>query len=262
MYSAAIYKDKTTSLSEASTNKLEMICQKLELSPDDHVVEIGTGWGGFAIYAAEQFGCTVTTTTISDEQYALACERVKQSSASDRITVLNRDYRLLNGTYDKLVSIEMIEAIGHQYFSTFFEVCSRLLKENGKAIIQAITLADQQFDRAKHEVDFIKRFIFPGCCIPSVTALVQAASSASDLHLESLEDYSAHYAKTLKDWRIAFNKHSDQLNEIGYQHHFQRLWNYYLAYCEGGFAEHYLQSKHFTFVKPGYRNKDFEALGY
>ena len=262
MYSAAIYKDEHCSLSEASIHKLDVICQKLELSEKDHVVEIGTGWGGFAIHASEHYGCRVTTTTISDEQYQLACERAQQSPAADRITILNKDYRLLEGKFDKLVSIEMIEAIGHQYFTTFFKVCSQLLKDNGKAVIQAITLADQQFHRAKREVDFIKRYIFPGCCIPSVTALTQAATSASDLHLESMEDYSAHYAKTLHDWRIRFNEHSDALATKGYQHAFQRLWNYYLAYCEGGFAEHYLQSKHFTFVKPGYRNKDFEALGY
>ncbi len=262
MYSAAIYESSETDLETASAHKLDVICKKLELEPSDHIIEIGTGWGGFAIYAAEHYGCEVTTTTISDEQYALAVERAKQSPAKDRITILNKDYRLLEGTYDKLVSIEMIEAVGHQFYKEFFSVCSRLLKPSGVGLIQAITVEDQEFDRAKREVDFIKKFIFPGCCIPSVTALLEAATASSDLHLHSLEDYSAHYARTLADWRNLFNKNIDAIEAEGYSKPFQRLWEFYLSYCEGGFAERYIQSKHLTFVKPHYRNAEFEQLGY
>ncbi|MBM3351727.1 MAG: class I SAM-dependent methyltransferase [Betaproteobacteria bacterium] len=237
MYSSAIFERPGMTLAEAQAAKLEAICRKLALGPQDHVLEIGTGWGGFALHAAGKYGCRVTTTTISPNQHALATERVRAAGLADRVSVLLRDYRDLEGAYDKLVSIEMIEAVGHQYFGEFFRVCERRLHPGGRMLLQSITIADQRYEQAKREVDFIKRYIFPGCCIPSVTALASEMTGASRLRIVALEDIGPHYATTLARWRENFLGNAPRVRALGYPDTFIRMWQYYLSYCEGGFAE-------------------------
>jgi cyclopropane-fatty-acyl-phospholipid synthase len=253
MYSCGVFPRADASMREASETKLDLICAKLDVSPEDHLLEIGTGWGGFAIHAATRYGCRVTTTTISQKQFELARARVADEGLSDRIEVLRSDYRDLKGVYDKLVSIEMIEAVGHHYFDAFFETCGRLLRPNGKMLLQAITIADQDFERHRRDVDFIKRYIFPGCCIPSVTALVDSATRASDLRLFHLEDITQHYARTLQKWREAFHQRREEVQSLGFPQRFVRMWDFYLGYCEGGFSERYLGDVHMVLVKPSWR---------
>ncbi|MBP6918455.1 MAG: class I SAM-dependent methyltransferase [Legionellaceae bacterium] len=250
MYSSAMFPTEDADLNTAARYKLDVICKKLDLKPNDTVLEIGAGWGGFALHAAEHYGCKVVTTTISQQQYDLAKQRIADKNLSHQITLLQQDYRHLTGTYDKIVSIEMIEAVGHQYYATFFSTCSRLLKPNGQILIQAITIQDQVFDRAKHEVDFIKRSIFPGSCIPSVTSLLTAMTRASDLRLFHLEDIGLHYAKTLRIWRERFFQAQENVTALGFDNAFIRLWDFYFSYCEAGFAEGYLGDMQLHFVKP------------
>lgn len=254
MYSSGIFPSNDASMEEASLNKLKIICEKLNLSEQDHVVEIGTGWGGFAIYAAKHYGCRVTTTTISQQQYNLAEIRIKDEGLEDKITLLLKDYRDLKedyeGSFDKLVSIEMIEAVGWKFYNTFFSHCCSLLKPEGTALIQAITIADQRYDQARKDVDFIQRYIFPGSCIPSVTALVNASTQASDFSLIQAQDFGQHYARTLKAWHDTFDENSDQVSELGYSDDFKRMWKFYLSYCEGGFAERSIGVNHLVFAKP------------
>jgi cyclopropane-fatty-acyl-phospholipid synthase len=248
-YSCGIFKQDDSSLMSASIAKYDRICQKLQLKPSDHVVEIGSGWGGFALYAAEVYGCRVTTITISDAQYRYARRKIKSSPMADRIQILRRDYRHMKGKFDKLVSIEMIEAVGHQYYPVFFATCSQLLKDSGMMLIQAITIADNAFNQHKKSVDFIKRYIFPGCCIPSQTALSQAAAT-TDLRLFHLEDITPHYAKTLRAWRERFLANLDKIKAMGLGNRFIRMWIFYLCYCEGGFEERYLGDIQLLFTKP------------
>lgn len=255
MYSSAIFDQDTASLQAASERKLQVICEKLALKPDDHVIEIGTGWGGFAIYAAKHYGCHVTTTTISEQQYLLAKERVMAEGLQNQITLLKQDYRHLQGQYDKLVSIEMIEAVGHQYYDTYFNKVSQLLKPNGVALIQAITIADQRYDSAIRSVDFIQRYIFPGSNIPSNTAMLNSMTRASDLRLVDLQDIGLHYATTLRHWRENFFANIEAVRQLGYSEAFIRMWDFYLSYCEGGFAECALGDVHLLLAKPGYRIK-------
>lgn len=255
MYSSAIFDEDTSSLQAASELKLKTICEKLQLTPDDRVIEIGTGWGGFAIYAAKHYGCHVTTTTISEQQYSLAKERVISEGLQDQITLLKQDYRHLQGQYDKLVSIEMIEAVGHQYYDTYFNKVSQLLKADGVALIQAITIADQRYDRAIRSVDFIQRYIFPGSNIPSNTAMLASMTRASDLRLVDLQDIGLHYATTLRHWRENFFANIEAVRQLGYSEAFIRMWDFYLSYCEGGFAECALGDVHLLLAKPGYRIK-------
>lgn len=250
MYSAGTYPTAQSSLFDASVNKLERICKKLNLSANDHLVEIGTGWGGFAIHAAKHYGCKVTTTTISQEQFNFAQARIAAEGLSDRIELLFKDYRDLQGQYDKLVSIEMIEAVGHQYFDQYFETCARLLKPDGSMLIQAIVMPEERYLEARDSVDFIKRYIFPGCCIPSVGAMLQAISRKTDLRLFNVEDQTPHYAMTLRDWWQNLKARQDQALEQGYSHQFLRMWQYYLCYCEGGFTERVIQSMQLVFTKP------------
>lgn len=237
MYSCALFERQEMTLAQASTAKLDTICRKLALGPQDQVLEIGTGWGGLALHAAAHYGCRVTTTTISPSQHQLATERVQAAGLGKRITVLLEDYRDLKGSYDKLVSIEMIEAIGHQYFGEFFRCCARRLVPGGRMLLQSITIADRHYARARDEVDFIKRYIFPGCCIPAVSALAQAMADSSDLRLLHLEDIGPHYATTLARWRGNFFANLDQVRALGYPESFCRMWEYYLSYCEAGFTE-------------------------
>lgn len=250
MYSSAIYPDADSSLEAASQHKLKVICERLQLGPEDHVIEIGSGWGGFALYAAQQYGCHVTTTTISENQYALAQQRIAAAGLSDKITLLKRDYRQLEGQFDKLVSIEMIEAVGWQFYETFFATCSRLLKPDGRALIQAITITDQRYEQARQNVDFIQRYIFPGSCIPSIQALLTASGEASDLRLIEQQDYAEHYARTLKAWWERFQVNREAIAALGYDETFQRMWQFYLCYCEGGFRERSIGVSHLLFAKP------------
>lgn len=255
MYSCGIFEKADTTMEQASIAKLKRICDKLALRESDHVVEIGTGWGGFAIFAAKNYGCKVTTTTISRNQHEWAKQRIKEEGLDDRITLLFEDYRNLKGNYDKLVSIEMIEAVGHQYYDTFFEKCARLVKRDGMMLIQAITIADQRYEQAKKSVDFIQRYIFPGSCIPSNTALLSSATRASDLRLFHLEDIGPHYASTLRHWREQLFRNRDKVLERGYPESLIRMWDFYLSYCEGGFQERSISDVHLLFTLPGNRSE-------
>jgi cyclopropane-fatty-acyl-phospholipid synthase len=237
MYSCALFERPGMSLAQASRAKLEAACRKLSLGPSDHVLEIGTGWGGFALHAASRHGCRVTTTTISPSQFEFAREQVRKAGLEGRVTVLLEDYRDLSGRFDKLVSIEMIEAIGHAQFEEFFRRAAERLAPSGRLFLQSITIADRHYLRARDEVDFIKRHVFPGCCIPSVAALAQAMAAASDLRIVHLEDIGPHYATTLAHWRRNFLAHVDEVRALGHPETFIRLWEFYLAYCEAGFAE-------------------------
>ena len=237
MYSSAVFERPDMTLEEASVAKLDRICRKLDLQPGDRVLEIGTGWGGFALHAAGRYGCHVTTTTISREQHALARERIDAAGLGERITLLTDDYRDLRGAYDKLVSIEMIEAVGHEYYDTYFRSCSDLLKPDGRMLLQAITIADQQYEAARDSVDFIKRHIFPGCCIPSIAAISASVARASKLRIVGLDDIGPHYTTTLSHWRANLLRNADRARALGYGDAFLRMWEFYFSYCEAGFAE-------------------------
>lgn len=256
MYSSAVYAPGIDHLETASTHKLDRICRKLDLKPADHVLEIGTGWGGFAIHAARHYGCRVTTTTISSEQYELAGRRFAAAGLSDRITLLKQDYRDLTGSYDKLVSIEMIEAVGYDYLPTYTAALNRLVKADGLMLLQAITIEDARFKDAVRKVDFIKRYIFPGSFIPSVTAILEAMSRTSDCRLFHLEDIGPSYARTLAEWSRRFESNLDRVRALGYPERFIRMWRYYLAYCEGGFRERVLGNAQMLFVKPDNRRPE------
>lgn len=249
-YSCALFEREDSTLRDASLAKNERICQKLQLAPTDHVLEIGTGWGSFAMHAAQHYGCRVTTTTISQQQYELARQRIAAAGLAERITVLLEDYRELTGQYDKLVSIEMIEAVGHAFYDTYFRCCSNLLKPEGMMLLQAITIADQQYERAKRSVDFIQRYIFPGSCIPSVTAICTALTRATDLRLFHLEDLTPHYATTLRHWRERLFANIERVRALGYPETFIRMWEYYLCYCEGGFHERAIGDVQMLLTKP------------
>ena len=255
MYSSAIFNANTPNLQAASELKLKTICDKLDLKSTDHVVEIGTGWGGFAIYAATHYGCRVTTTTISKQQYELAKARVEAAGLEGKITLLLEDYRHLTGTFDKLVSIEMIEAVGHQFYDAYFAKVGSLLKADGLALIQAITIADQRYENAKKSVDFIQRYIFPGSCIPSNTAMLNSVTKTSDLRLFDLEDIGPHYATTLKLWRENFFANIKEVRKLGYTEEFIKMWDFYLSYCEGGFVERALGDVHLLLAKPENRRE-------
>ena len=250
MYSCGIFHDQQTTLQEASEAKLARICQKLQLKPTDHLLEIGTGWGGFALYAAKHYGCRVTTTTISKQQYDYARQRVLDAGLEDRITLLFDDYRELNGSYDKLVSIEMVEAIGHRYYDAYFNKCSELLKPDGMMLLQSITISDQRYPVAKKSIDFIQRYIFPGGCLPSVAALGDAIARKTDMRIFHLEDIGPHYATTLHKWRERFFKNIGKVRQLGYPEGFIRMWEYYLCYCEGGFRQQTIGTIQLLLTKP------------
>jgi cyclopropane-fatty-acyl-phospholipid synthase len=254
MYSSAVFKNPHDSLYKGSIHKLETICQGLELTSQDHIIEIGSGWGGFAIYAAQHYGCKVTTTTISKEQHKYVKQKIKDLKLSHKINVLFSDYRHLKGQYDKLVSIEMLEAVGYQYYETYFKVCANLLKPQGLAVIQTITITDQRYEKAKRSVDFIQRYIFPGSCIPSITALQNSMTQSSDLKIYSIHDIGAHYARTLALWREEFFKRLKDVKALGFDDAFIRMWHFYFSYCEGGFQEKVISDIHLKLVKPEYRS--------
>jgi cyclopropane-fatty-acyl-phospholipid synthase len=250
MYSCALFERDGMTLEEASIAKLERVCQRLELGPEDRVLEIGTGWGGFAIHAAGTRGCHVTTTTISREQHDYAVERIRRAGLSDRVTVLMRDYRDLQGQYDKLVSIEMIEAVGWQHIGRFFAKCSELLTAHGAMLLQAITIDDRAYEVEKASRSFIKEYIFPGGCLPSMEVISRHVARRTDLQAVGLEDITDSYVETLRRWRANFAAHAPELGELGYDESFQRLWTLYLAYCEGGFAERRICDVQLLLAKP------------
>ncbi len=250
MYSSAMFASPDDDLDTASYRKLDTVCRKLALGPDDRVIEIGTGWGGFALHAARHYGAHVTTTTISREQHALASQRVAAAGLQDRVTLLLQDYRDLQGTYDKLVSIEMIEAIGAQYLDTFFGKLGSLLRPGGQALLQAITIEDHRYVQARDSVDYIKRFVFPGSFIPSLEAMYGAKTRASDLQVVHQEDFGLSYAYTLRAWRRRFMTRLPEVRAQGFDERFIRLWEFYLAYCEGGFLERSIGVSHLLMARP------------
>lgn len=251
MYSSAVFKEPSMSLEQASNYKKELICQKLQLKPMDHLVEIGSGWGGFAIYAAQHYGCKVTTITISQAQYDEAVARVEAAGLAHRVDVQLKDYRLLEGKFDKLVSIEMIEAVGEPYLPTYFQQCRNLLKPNGLALIQAITIEDARYKKALNTVDYIKRYIFPGSFIPCISVLTQTASEQK-LRLKQLEDIGQSYAQTIHHWRKNFLDAKAQVLALGFDENFIRMWDFYLCYCEGGFKEGVISDVHLLFEASAY----------
>lgn len=249
MYSSAIFPSADASLEEAQQFRLERICQKLNLGPDNHLLEIGTGWGALAIYAAKNFGCRVTTTTISAEQFDYTLAKIEAAGLTERITLLRSDYRLLSGQYDRLVSIEMIEAVGHKYLSGYFKKISQLLSDDGMALIQSITMNDQRYQSYKNNVDFIRKYIFPGGHLPSISLINRHIAEQTDMTLTHFEDITSHYARTLKEWQLRFVENFDQLPAEKYDLPFYRMWRYYLAYCEGGFLERAIGTSQIVFSK-------------
>lgn len=250
MYSAAQFRSSEDTLEQAQLNKLERICQKLALQPSDHLLEIGTGWGSMALYAAQNYGCKVTTTTLSREQFAFTRQRIDQLGLQDQVTLLLEDYRDLSGQYDKLVSIEMIEAVGHHFLPTYFKQCAHLLKSNGLMLLQAITIRDQRYEQAKNNVDFIQRYIFPGGALPCVQKMLEIVSRDTDMNLLHMEDFGLHYARTLRLWHENFRRAHGRLVELGYDQYFLRLWEFYLCYCEGGFLERTIGTAQLLLAKP------------
>jgi cyclopropane-fatty-acyl-phospholipid synthase len=259
-YSCAIFERSDSSLHDAQIAKFDAICRKLALSPRDHLVEIGTGWGGLAIHAAQQYGCRVTTTTISKEQFNYAKAKVERLGLTDRITLLFKDYRDLDGQFDKLVSVEMIEAVGANYIDEYFRKCSSLLKPSGAMLLQAITIQDQFYATALKSVDYIQRFIFPGSFIPSVTAIANSVLRATDMKIFHLEDIGPHYATTLRAWRERFFASLPAVRKLGLPDTFVRLWEFYLCYCEGGFAERQLGDVHMLLTKPDCRRESIATV--
>ena len=253
-YSAAIFEKGSTTLEEASIEKLDRICRKLQLSKSDKVIEIGTGWGSFAIHAAKKYGCHVTTTTISDAQFQYASKRIREEGLESNITILNKDYRDLKGEYDKLVSIEMIEAVGYEFIPNFFKTASSLLKSDGLMALQGITYNDQGFDKYKNSVDLIKRYIFPGSCLISINHITEVIKNKTDLTIVNFEDITSHYAETLKRWRVNFLNSIDQVKKMGFSESFINMWEFYFVYCEAGFAERHIGDVQIVFAKSNVRN--------
>lgn len=258
-YSCGIFDSAEATMEQASIAKMDAVCRKLELKPGDHLLEIGTGWGGLAIHAAGRYGCRVTTTTISRAQHALAAERIRAAGLEDRIELLLCDYRDLEGSYDKLVSIEMIEAVGHKYLDTYFHGCSRLLKPDGLMLLQSITIRDELYAQAIKSVDFIQRFVFPGGFLPSVAAMSASLARTTDLQMLHLQDIGLHYAQTLNRWRQRFFENIDAVRALGYPDSFVRLWEFYLCYCEGAFLERNIGNVQLLLAKPRNRRA---SLGY
>ena len=252
-YSSAYFERPDMTLEEASTAKLELVCEKLDLNPSDRVVEIGTGWGSFAVHAATTRGCRVTTTTISREQFDCARQRVRDAGVEHLVTVVDQDYRLLNGTYDKLVSIEMIEAVGWRDFGTFFERCSRLLAPDGAMLLQAITMDDRAYEVEKASKSFIRTFIFPNGCLPSIEVISRCLAKRTDLRLTDLQDLTGHYPQTLRHWRENVEQATPELDAMGYDERFRRIWRLYLSYCEAGFCERRISVVQAVLSKPRHR---------
>lgn len=257
-YSAGIFNQQTAAqnfphsqspMHSASLVKMDRICQKLQLHADDHVVEIGTGWGGLAIHMAKHYGCQVTTTTISQQQYDFAVQAIVSEGLEDRITVLLKDYRDLEGTFDKLVSVEMIEAVGHQFLDTYFSKCNALLKPQGTMLIQAILIGQQHYRSYRKGVDFIRAYVFPGGCLPSAVTIAQSVGRVTTMRMLDFEDMTQHYADTLMHWRNSFMQRLEEVRALGFDEYFIRLWHFYLCYCEAAFAERRCQSVQVMFAQ-------------
>lgn len=248
-YSSAVFAGSQQSLADASRNKMEMICEKLALSPQDHVLEIGSGWGALAIWMANYYGCRVTTTTISEQQFHYASQQVERMGLAGKVQVLRQDYRDLQGNYDKLVSVEMIEAVGHRYLSQFFQQCNRLIRPSGKMLLQVILTQDDHYNEYLRHVDFIRTYIFPGGSLPCYRVIDKKVRESTDLRVEDREDITVHYQRTLRCWRLQFENQLKQIKELGFDERFIRIWRYYLCYCEAGFAERHSTTEQIVFVK-------------
>ncbi|MFK7795313.1 MAG: class I SAM-dependent methyltransferase [Gammaproteobacteria bacterium] len=259
MYSSAYFRNENESLTSASEYKLKLICEKLDLQASDRVIEIGAGWGGFAIYAAQNYGCHVTTTTISDQQFDHATARVNTLKLTKRINVIKQDYRALSGSYDKLVSIEMIESVGHQYMDSYFSICNRLLKPSGAMLIQSITMSDYLFKDYINSTDFIRKYVFPGGCLTSTNSMMSSVAKHTDLTLYHSESFASSYARTLKMWHQNFHKNKDKVIELGYSTNFIRLWEYYIKYCQAGFENRIIDVHHLVLKKPDNRFNHLSA---
>ena len=253
MYSSAIFPSPEATLEQASTHKLDVMLDKLDVRPHHHLLEIGSGWGGLAIHAARTRGCRVTTTTISREQYEHTARRLAEEGLEDQVTLLNKDYRELSGRYDRLISVEMVEAVGADYLPRYLKTLDQLLAPQGLALLQAITVRDQRYEAARREMDFIKRYIFPGGFLPSPTVLLQNLTKHTSMNLVDLDDIGPHYARTLREWRQRFEASLDQVGKLGYDERFVRMWRYYLCYCEAGFAERTISTCHLLLAKPDAR---------
>ncbi|WP_197356375.1 SAM-dependent methyltransferase [Aureliella helgolandensis] len=250
-YSSGFFDRAESTLEEASIEKYDRICRKLQLSAKDHVLEIGTGWGGFAEHAAKQYGCRVTTTTISKQQHAYAADRFRSQGLTDQVTLLNQDYRDLCGSFNKLVSIEMIEAVGERYLPEYFAKCSQLLAPDGAMCLQAITIPDHRYERYRRSVDFIQHYIFKGGFLPSMGAIANSVGRKTDFRFVHMEDIGSHYANTLQMWRERFEKNLEAVQSLGFDERFIRTWRYYLSYCEAGFRERKIGVSQLLLSKPG-----------
>ena len=252
-YSCGVFEKESTTLKEASIEKLDRICRKLNLSKNDNILEIGTGWGSFAIHAAKNYGCNITTTTISDAQYEYAKNKISEEGLNQKITLLNQDYRNLSGKFDKIVSIEMIEAVGHEYVPLFFQTVSKLLKDDGLFALQGITYNDHNFDEYKHSVDFIKKYVFPGSCLISISQITNAIKKKTDLSIVDLEDITMHYATTLNKWKNNFMDEIPAIKQLGFSDAFINMWEFYFDYCEAGFLERNIGDYQVIFAKSNSR---------
>jgi len=249
-YSSGVFLSDESSLEEASTEKYDRVCRKLQLCPEDHVLEIGTGWGGFACHAATNYGCRITTTTISDAQFQFARDRIDRAGLGDRVQLLQKDYRDIDGTFDKLVSLEMIEAVGERNLSNHFRVCSNRLRPEGMMLLQAITIPDHRYARYRRSVDFIQKYIFPGGFLPSVRKMASCVEGQTDMRFFHAEDFGAHYARTLQHWRRNFWQNIDKVRELGFDDRFIRIWHFYLCYCQAGFEERQIGVSQWLLTKP------------
>ena len=258
-YSCAIFESPGESLESASRRKIDRACRKLDLAPSDHLLEIGTGWGALAIHAARRYGCRVTTATVSREQFQLARQRVQDAGLSQRVEVILRDYRDLAGSYDKIVSIEMIEAVGHEFLEEYFACCSRLLTADGLMLLQGILMAEHRYEAYRRSADFIQRYVFPGSCLPSMAAISTAVAGATDFRMVHLEDLAPHYPETLRRWRANSHAHQAAIRALGYSREFARLWEFYLCYCEAGFEERLIGNVQLLLAKPDNRRSPVAA---
>ncbi|MBU1100797.1 MAG: cyclopropane-fatty-acyl-phospholipid synthase family protein [Bacteroidetes bacterium] len=252
-YSSGIFEGKDISLEDAQIEKYDRICRELKINANDHILEIGSGWGGFSIYAATNYGCKITTTTISEEQYEFALNRITELGLDDKIEIVLRDYRQLTGQYDKIVSIEMLEAVGHKYLDTYFAKVNELLKSDGSVALQVITSHDTNYDELRKNVDWIQKHIFPGSLLPSVGAINKSINKTSNMHLHDLKNFGLDYAKTLKVWRNSFNEKIEDVKRLGFDEAFKRKWNYYLSYCEAAFAMRNIGVVQVIYTKPNNR---------
>lgn len=260
-YSSGIFPTPNASMYVASVEKFDRVCRKLDLRASDRVLEIGSGWGGFALHAASHYGCHITTTTISQQQFEVAQRRIETARLGDRITLLNADYRDLSGKFNKLVSIEMIEAVGHRFLDAYFRQCGKLLAPSGSALLQAIVMPERHYEQYLRGVDFIQRYVFPGGCLPSVSAMLDSAGRTSDLRLVHLEDFAPHYAETLRRWRKQFEASLPEVRQLGYDDRFIRLWRYYLCYCEAAFEERHIGVMQLQFDRPESRRDPLRITG-